>query len=86
MEIYADISAAHHFVLVGMETVEVLLSKGVKELLLEVGHQVIEEFREPRLYGYLQKRIPISVQHGNAAAVLGANHIPRKCSVGESYP
>ena len=48
-----------------------------KELLLEVGHQMVEKLSESESYDYLLQRISIAVQQGNAVAGLGTSHIPR---------
>ena len=56
---YAAISATHHFIPVRTETLGVF-SAEAKDLLLEVGHRVIEE---SGLYDYLLQSF-IAVQQG----------------------
>ena len=65
-EKYADISATHHFVPLGIETTG-MFGVEAKELLLEVGRRVMEESGESRSYDYLLQRISIAVQQRNVA-------------------
>ena len=53
---FADISATHNFVPLEIETSGVF-GVEAKELLLEVGHRLMEESREPRSYDYPLQRI-----------------------------
>ena len=72
-EKYADISASHHLVPLGIGTLGVL-GVEAKKLLREVGHRVMEESGNLYNYDYLLLRISV-VQQRNAEAVLGTSHI-----------
>ena len=67
---YAELEASHHFVPVAIETSGVCGPEAM-QFLLELGHRLKAETREPRSLRFLFQRISVAIQRGNAAAVLG---------------
>ena len=67
---YAELAATHHFTPVAVETTGVF-GKEAQAFLRELGRRIRVETGEPLSFHYLQQRISVAVQRGNAAAVLG---------------
>ena len=67
---YAELAATHHFIPVAIETSGVF-GKEAQAFLRELGRRIREETGEPLSFHYLQQRISVAIQRGNAAAVLG---------------
>ena len=67
---YAELEAIHHFVPVAIETSGVCGPEAL-QFLHELGHRLKAETREPRSLQFLFQRISVTIQRGNAAAVLG---------------
>ena len=73
---YADISATHHFLPLGIEPSGVF-GVEAKELQLEFDDQVIVSGDLSRKTIYSLQRISVAVQQDNVEMVLGTSSIPR---------
>ena len=67
---YAELEASHHFVPVAIETTGVFGPEAL-QFLRELGHRLKSESGEAQSFHFLQQRISVAIQRGNAAAVLG---------------
>ena len=67
---YTELEASHHFVPVAIETTGVFGPEAL-QFLRELGHRLKSESGEAQSFHFLQQRISVAIQRGNAAAVLG---------------
>ena len=69
---YIELAATHHFVPVAIESTGVF-GPQAHAFFRELGHRIKEETGEPLSLHYLHQRITVTIQRGNAAAVLGTS-------------
>ena len=67
---YSHLDGSHYFVPVAVETLGAF-GKEARAFLRDVGHRIMLVNQDPLAHQYLVQRIAVTVQRGNAAAVLG---------------